>query len=43
MDKKTTIQVTQTTKNHLASLGKKGDSFEDIVCFLLTYYEKNKE
>lgn len=31
VDKRTTIQLSKTTRDRLASLGSKDDSFEDII------------
>lgn len=42
IEKKTTIQVTQKTKDRLAKLGYKGDSFEDIIKRCATALENEK-
>lgn len=33
---KTTIQITSKTRDHLKSLGKKGDSYDQIIKQLIT-------
>ena len=38
-DSKTNIQVSRTTRNRLAELGKKDDSYDDIIIRLLNFYE----
>lgn len=42
-DKITTIRISVKTKNRLDLLGKKGDSYEDIIKRLIEFYEKNKK
>ena len=42
-DSKTNIQVSRETRNYLAKLGKKGDSYDYIIRKLLTFYEIHKE
>lgn len=37
--KLSTIQMYQSTKDRLASLGRKDESYEDIILRLLKYYE----
>lgn len=38
MDGKTNIQVSRSTRNALADLGRKGDTFDDIIKMLLVFY-----
>lgn len=38
-ERKTNIQVSIRTRDYLAELGKKGDSYDDIIRRLLAYYE----
>lgn len=38
-DSKTNIQVSRTTRNRLVELGKKDDSYDDIIIRLLNFYE----
>ena len=37
----TTVKVRPETKKMLAELGKKGDTYNDIIERLLTYYKDN--
>ena len=37
-DSKTNIQVSRSTRNRLAELGKKDDSYNDIIVMLLNFY-----
>ena len=39
--KRTTIQLSQQTKDALVALGKKGDSYEDIIKMLIDSYEQD--
>lgn len=39
MEKITTIRISEFTKNKLEQLGKKGESFEDIIIRVLTEQE----
>ena len=39
MSGKTNIQVSRSTRNRLAELGKKDDSYDDIIIRLLNFYE----
>jgi len=39
----TTIRISVKTKNRLDPLGKKGDSYEDIIKKLIDSYEKKKK
>ena len=38
---RTTIQLSRDTRDKLADLGKKGDSYEDIILNLIKYYEEH--
>jgi len=38
-ESKTNIQVTRKTRDYLAKLGQKGDTYDDIIRRLLAYYE----
>lgn len=38
MDKKTTVQVTQKTKNKLNEIGKKGETYDEIINKLIESY-----
>ena len=42
VDKKTTVQVRESTKLKLAHLGSKGDSFDDIITSLLNCYKTHQ-
>ena len=42
VDKKTTVQVRESTKLKLAHLGSKGDSFDDIITSLLNFYKTHQ-
>jgi len=42
MSKVTTIKIKRDTRNALAELGKKDDTFDDIIRELLDFYIKNK-
>ena len=39
MSGKTNIQVSRETKDYLTKLGRKGDTYDDIIRRLLAYYE----
>jgi len=39
MMSKTNIQVSRETRDYLAKLGRKGDTYDDIIRRLLTFYE----
>lgn len=39
---KTNIQVSRETRDKLANLGNKGDSYDDIIVRLLNFYFENK-
>jgi hypothetical protein len=41
MDRITTVQVKETTRNKLRDLGKKGDSYDDIIERLLSHQAGN--
>jgi len=41
VSKRTTIQVSQPCKDALAELGKKGDTFEDIIEKLMIFWKEN--
>lgn len=41
MDGKTNIQVSRETRNELAMLGKKGDTYDDIIRKLIKYYKED--
>lgn len=38
IESKTNIQVSRATRNALADLGRKGDTFDDIIKMLLVFY-----
>ena len=38
MESKTNIQVRRATRNALADLGKKDDTFDDVINMLLKFY-----
>jgi len=40
MNDVTTIKVTKKTKDRLAELGKKNETYEDIIEMLVEFYEK---
>ena len=40
MDKRTTIQLSKTTRDALAELGGKDDSFEDILIKLIRFWNE---
>ena len=42
-DSKTNIQVGRSTRNRLAELGKKDDSYDDIIVRLLDAYSESSE
>ena len=42
MNGKTNIQVSRETRDYLASLGKKGESYDDILQKLILFYEIHK-
>lgn len=42
MDGKTNIQVSRETRDYLAKLGRKGDSYDYIIRKLLAFYEIHK-
>ena len=42
-DSKTNIQVSRSTRNRLAELGKKDDSYDDIIVRLLDAYSESSE
>jgi len=35
----TTIQISVETRDRLVALGKKGETYEEIICELLNFYE----
>lgn len=39
MDSKTNIQVSRETRDYLLKLGRKGDTYDDIIRRLLAFYE----
>ena len=43
MTGKTNIQVSRSTRNRLADLGKKDDSYDDIIVRLLDAYSESSE
>lgn len=43
MDGKTNIQVSRSTRNRLAELGSKDDTYDDIIVRLLDYYSEHSE
>jgi len=43
MEKKTTIRVSQSTHDKLASLGRKGETFEEIILRLIELAKKKKK
>jgi hypothetical protein len=43
MNGKTNIQVSRSTRNRLADLGKKDDSYDDIIVRLLDAYSESSE
>jgi hypothetical protein len=40
---KTTIQISVDTRTILMALGKKGDSYDDIISKIADFYIKNKK
>ena len=40
MDEVTTVKVTKRTREKLAELGKKNETYEDIIERLIEFYEK---
>jgi len=42
-EEKTTIQITKVTRDKLKNLGKKGDTYDEIIDSLLQQKEKMKE
>lgn len=42
VDKRTTIQLSKKTRDALASLGSKDESFEDIIKKLIKSYKKEQ-
>ena len=38
MESKTNIQVRRSTRNRLADLGRKDDTFDDVINMLLEFY-----
>ena len=42
MEGKTNIQVSRATRDALIKLGKKGDTYDDIIRGLLNYKKKGK-
>lgn len=37
-DSKTNVQISRATRNALADLGKKDDTFDDVIRMLLEFY-----
>ena len=42
IDRRTTIQVNKSTRDALASIGGKDDSFDDIINRLIDFYKKEQ-
>lgn len=42
MDGKTNIQVSRDTRNELAMMGKKGDTYDDIIRRLIEFYNRGE-
>ena len=42
MDSKTNIQVSRDTRNELAMMGKKGDTYDDIIRRLIEFYNRGE-
>ncbi|MEM1554765.1 MAG: hypothetical protein QXU09_03695 [Thermoproteota archaeon] len=42
-DRKVIIEVAESTRNELKELGKKGETWNDIVERLIEFYKKHKE
>lgn len=42
MDGKTNIQVSRTTRDALAKMGSKGDTYDDIIRRLIEFYNRGK-
>ena len=43
MSEITTIKVKKETREQLASIGRKGETYEDIIQRLLKYYKEHRE
>jgi len=43
MEGKTTIQVSKKLRDKLKELGKKGETYEEIIWRLVEHYEKGKK
>ena len=43
MTGKTNIQVSRETRDKLAELGSKADTYDDIIVRLLTFYEQHRD
>ncbi len=43
MEEKTTIQVSKKLRDKLKELGKKGETYEEIIWRLVEHYEKGKK
>lgn len=41
-EEKTTIQITKVTRDKLKNLGKKGETYDEIINLLLATAERNK-
>jgi len=41
MTQTTTVKVRHETKKVLAELGKKGDTYDDVIVRLIEFYKKN--
>ena len=42
MERRTNIQLKDSTRDELASLGRKGQSYDDIVRMLLDYFKRGQ-
>lgn len=42
MDGKTNIQVSRDTRNELAMMGKKGDTYDDIIRMLIRHFKEDE-
>jgi len=42
MDSKTNIQVSRDTRNELAMMGKKGDTYDDIIRMLIRHFKEDE-
>jgi len=43
LDDVTSLKVRKTTRDHLARLGSKSETFDDIINRLIGFYEKNNK